>query len=278
MARQQYVNMIVHAQGDGSLVTYSGVTIDVFFEGTATRPNLFADVTGATPVSNPFNTAASGAIKFAAEEGYKYDIKIHDPSGRVADETIRWRPSRVPAVGDLRMAAQDEGDSADGQWLVADNRAISRATYAEYFGLVGTAWGSGDGSTTFNIPDMRGRAAMGAGQGAGLTNRSVGTKVGAETHQLGTGELPAHNHGVTDPGHRHRFNSADAGVGTGAALARIPTYGTPNAFTDTPGGSWSGGAILENTATGIAIQNAGGGGSHNNVQPSAAVKMLVKVK
>jgi microcystin-dependent protein len=274
MARAQFADVIVHAQSDGSLNTYAGVTIDVFLRGTSTRPSLFADVTGATPVSNPFTTPTTGGIEFCAEEGIEYDIKIHDNSSRVADKTLRWSPARMPKVGDMRLAAHSESDTPDGQWVVSDGRALSRASFATLFSTIGTIHGNGDGSTTFNIPDMRGRVPFGIGAGPGLSTWNPGDKAGAET--LSVAQLPPHTHGYTDPGHRHRLNTADAAVGSGAATARIATYGTPNVFTDQPAGSWSGGALVENSLTGISIANTGSGALF--WPPGTAVKYLIKVK
>lgn len=81
-------------------------------------------------------------------------------------------------------------------WLLANGAAISRTVYAALFGAIGTAYGAGDGSTTFNLPDARSRTVGGAGQGPGLSNRSRATPIGAETHQLVTGESPSHAHNV----------------------------------------------------------------------------------
>lgn len=88
-------------------------------------------------------------------------------------------------------------------WLECTGTAVSRTTYATLFGVIGTTYGAGDGSTTFNLPDMRGRLPLGAGTGAGdagtgtgtptgtaLTARTVGVWGGKEEH------MPAHTHGI----------------------------------------------------------------------------------
>jgi microcystin-dependent protein len=86
------------------------------------------------------------------------------------------------------------GSSAPSGFLLCDGNAVSRTTYSVLFGVIGTTYGTGDGSTTFNVPDCRSRVTVGAGQGTGLTNRAIAAKGGEETHQLVTGEMPSHSH------------------------------------------------------------------------------------
>lgn len=72
---------------------------------------------------------------------------------------------------------------------MCDGSAVSRTAYAELFAAIGTTWGAGDGSTTFNLPDLRGRAAVGAGAGSGLTARTLGDSLGSEN-----AIVPYHRH------------------------------------------------------------------------------------
>src|ERR1700741_4488678 len=66
-------------------------------------------------------------------------------------------------------------------WMICDGSAISRTTYPALFAICGTTFGAGAGSTTFNLPDLRGRVGVGAGQGASLTNRALAATGGGET-------------------------------------------------------------------------------------------------
>lgn len=104
-----------------------------------------------------------------------------------------------------------------------------------------TPFGCGNGSTTFTLPDPRGRALAAMGAGSGLTNRPLGQSVGAETHTLSTNEMPSHSH--------------DFKVGGGFGNSSY-SYGGDSGY------SWNSGGYTERT------YNAGGGVAHNNMQPS----------
>jgi microcystin-dependent protein len=140
-------------------------------------------------------------------------------------------------------------------WLLCQGQAVSRTTYATLFGVISTTYGVGDNSTTFNLPDLRGRVPMGAGTGrnvadsANLTARTLGTKVSdAETHTLTTAEMPAHTHDLS-PGQI---------VGTGS--------GGTNAYSP----------LGNNPQTATTITSTGGGGAHNNTQPSTVINFIIK--
>jgi len=137
------------------------------------------------------------------------------------------------------------GAAMPSGWLDCDGAAVSRTTYAGLFAAIGTAWGAGDGSTTFALPDLRRRTLVGAGGTAtAALGNTVGSRGGTETHTLTTAEMPAHIHPApVVPG-----NFVGSGFGSG----------------NTRGPSGSTGS-------------AGGGGAHNNLQPSAVVRWLIKV-
>jgi microcystin-dependent protein len=156
-------------------------------------------------------------------------------------------------MGDIKYSCQANDH---GGWLLCDGRSLSRTEYSDLFVAIGTAFGS-DNGTTFKLPDARGRVLGAIGSGAGLTARSLGDTVGAETHTLTTGEMPSHNHGVTDPGHTHSYsnNSGDQNVNT---LTTQNDAADQVEYNQTTGSS----------TTGITINNTGGGGAHNNMQPT----------
>jgi microcystin-dependent protein len=101
------------------------------------------------------------------------------------------------------------GSAAPTGFLMAQGQAVSRTTYSALFAVFGTTYGVGDGSTTFNLPDKRGRVSIGAGTGSGLTNRVLGVTGGEETHALVTAELASHTHGMA---HTHTMGNHTHGV------------------------------------------------------------------
>lgn len=93
------------------------------------------------------------------------------------------------------------GVNAPAGWLFCDGSAISRVQYPELFSALSTTYGSGDGSTTFNLPDMRGRMPVGKGTHADVT--SLGQNEGASL----ANRRPKHQHTIYDPGHSHTFSA-----------------------------------------------------------------------
>jgi microcystin-dependent protein len=168
---------------------------------------------------------------------------------------------RIPTATVLQFA----GSSAPTGWLLADGSAVSRSTYSTLFAIVGTTYGAGDGSTTFNLPNMCGRTAIGAGTGSGLTARTLGATGGAETHQLTVAEMPSHTHTQDPHSHVETTNSfTNSGSGTFGAGTQS---GLGGPVTDT---AWSTKAA---TATN---QSTGGGGAHNNMQPFLVQNFIIK--
>lgn len=141
------------------------------------------------------------------------------------------------------------GDTIPAGWLACDGALVSRATYAALFAEIGEAYGAGDGSTTFQLPDGRGTVMAGSGQAfSGGTNWPVGTLSGTERVTLSAAEMPTHTHDLAYGG--YLIDTGNAGpmqFGSGAALTGGPT----------PTGS------------------AGSGASHANVQPTQFIKRYI---
>ena len=154
--------------------------------------------------------------------------------------------------------------SAPAGWLLCDGSAVSRTDYSNLFNLVGTTFGAGNGSTTFNLPDLRGRSIIGVGQGSGLSARTRGQTGGAETHQLATTELPAHQH--------FSFNTDSTGSGSPSVTAAnypVKDNSTSSNATYTIHGT-------ANVATVGKTSSVGSDTAHNNMQPFMALSYIIR--
>ena len=162
------------------------------------------------------------------------------------------------------VVSQFAGSSAPDGYLLCKGQAISRATYAELFTAIGTTYGAGNGSTTFNVPNLQGRVPVGVSDSDG--DFDLSDNGGAKTHTLTTAQMPAHNH--TQSAHSHVLNTKllrdySWGVSSGGSAHIIDRiYGNSNEGTtsQTPG-----------------IQNTGGGLAHNNLQPYITMNYIIKI-
>ena len=132
-------------------------------------------------------------------------------------------------IGDLKLSDQTNDH---GKWLkCTQGRTVSRSTYALLFAVLGTKHGSGDGSTTFNLPSAEGRALGVAGSGSGLTSRSIGQKVGAEQVALSETNNGPHDHDgyYLGGGSRGRYYDYTGGTKVaGTASMDMSGSGTPH--------------------------------------------------
>lgn len=143
--------------------------------------------------------------------------------------------------------------SAPTGYLLCDGSAVNRTTYSTLFGVISTTYGVGDGSTTFNLPDLRGRVViMVDGAANRITSAStnggnadtLGGAGGAETHTLVTAEMAAHTHDNV-------CRTAGGSNGLRAATSANP-------------------------ATGATTGSTGSGSAHSNTQPWIALNYVIK--
>lgn len=189
------------------------------------------------------------------------------------------------------------GTTTPENFLECDGSAISRDTYADLFDVIGTVYGAGDGSTTFNLPNLVGRVAIGESQA-----HAVGSMGGEATHSLGISEIPEHSHEVPQHGHENTIlaktpqlshtigqpsykytqmnnSSAVAGAGTAASRYTSKTSGamsrsTNFAAADHPATDCTmSGAITDCAA--MNSSSTGSGTAHNNLMPYLALTYLI---
>ena len=172
------------------------------------------------------------------------------------------------------------GANAPEGWLLCYGQAVSRVTYAALFAVIGTTFGAGDGATTFNVPDCRGRVTAGrdnmGGTDAerlsffGAVAKAVGGVLGAASHALTANQNGPHNHtGYTDEvaDHVHAGSSPASGyVAAGGYPILGPATTTFN-FTTSPAGRHR-----HFFTTG----DSGSGEGHPNAQPTVIFNKIIK--
>jgi microcystin-dependent protein len=201
------------------------------------------------------------------------------------------------------------GASAPAGWLLCAGQAVSRIDYGALFAVVGTTYGSGDGSTTFNLPDLRGRVIAGeddmggtaanrlTSAGSGINGLALGAAGGAQTMTISSSNLPVHQHSIN---HDHgSFNATSGGMSANASHSHSQVFnGAPT------GGALDGtkiayGTIVDNAWRNVSISStntdhthtttidvpnftgsSGDGGfansATNNVQPTMVMNYIIK--
>lgn len=225
--------------------------------------------------ANQPNGLADGIIQVQTALGPGTDLvgALDNLSERLAVQMPA--DGRLIPPGTIVMSARPTAPSG---WLLCNGDAVDRTLYAELYTAIGETFGMGDGTTTFNLPDMRGRVAAGVGTGTGggasgtgaptggtaITAVALAGWFGSNTVVLDTSMMPSHSHGVTDPGHDHGQNGATGGPGS--VLVKAETLDTP---TNTAQNT-------DSATTGISINNTGGGGAHPNLQPTVGLNFIIR--
>ena len=168
-------------------------------------------------------------------------------------------------------------DPAPNGWLLCFGQAISRTTYSALFAVLGMTYGAGDGSTTFNLPDLRGRVVAGqddmggssanrlTNQSGGLNGDTLGATGGSEVHTLTTAQLAAHAHAVSDPGHTHNLTNATNVARSGGAGVQASAGS----------GYIASNISVDGAATGVTVGSNGSDEAHNNVQPTIILNKII---
>lgn len=158
--------------------------------------------------------------------------------------------------------------SAPSGWLKCNGTEISRTTYSNLFSIIGTIYGSGNNTTTFNLPDFRGYFLRGLDDGKGIdTGRTLNntaqiddnkshTHTATDSGHSHTATQPAHNHTINDPGHKHNFKLYNDDYNNSAGGTMPGGFSTDGATTLLSINSTNGGWGIQNSTTGITINSA----------------------
>jgi microcystin-dependent protein len=150
---------------------------------------------------------------------------------------------------------------APAGWALCQGQLLPISQNATLFNLIGTTFG-GDGQQTFGLPDLRGRAALGMGQGPGLGQYVLGQSGGVESVGLSSATIGSHTHGLSGAA-TATTSTASSSVVLGTPAAATPIYATSGT-----------GATL---TAGAVAPNAGGGQPHENRQPSQTINYIISL-
>ena len=238
---------------------------------------LSHDITGTTTITG-FGTVRAGIIKILKFEGVltithnatslilKYGLNHLTTDGDViafaSESSGNWREIwRNVAGGDVIPGAvmDDAGATAPAGWLHCYGQAISRTTYSALFSRLSTDHGVGDNSTTFNLPDLRGRVIAGQDDmGGSSANRLTGV----------TGSVNGDTFGAAGGEEAHALTLAENGPHTHSYVSPV---GATGAFALNAGA-----ALVESGGSAQTSGSSGSGTAHNNVQPTIILNKMIK--
>lgn len=267
-------NVIEKIQKNGKDISIANKIVNIVLNKKDVGLN---NVDNTADLDKPISTAAKKALnnKVDKEEGKGLSTNDYTnedkakliPTGGTTGQVLA---KKSDADNDVEWVNQTGGGSATGDtlpvgsimpypkatapenWLICDGSAISRTDYSELFNAIGTTFGEGDGSTTFNLPNIKGRTIVGLNADDADFN-TIGKTIGEKTHTLTIKEMPEHNHKQSLAG----GNSGNSGK---AAY------------------SWSVPANQYLYTGDDLAGKTGGSQPHNNIQPSFVAAYIIKAK
>jgi microcystin-dependent protein len=258
-------------------------------------------VAGATSVSNTLTVSGTNATtlggSLAVTGAAQFSGTLSVAIGQTTTLGTRVDAGAVTyATTPVGMISPYGGDTAPNGWVLCDGAAVSRSTYSALFTILGIKYGAGDGSTTFNVPDLRARVPFGfkSGDSDFGTTTSRNTGAGTSTTTLTTTQLPAHTHGVTiththgsgsvtglDGTHNHSPTFSLADATTSGTIANLKAGSTSTGRFDA---QMNTGAASSHTHTIPAISytgtstsdSTGSGSAFSNLPPYVVVNYIIK--
>lgn len=237
----------------GDMETGSYVAMDVTAAGALLKANNLSDLNNAATARTNLGLGTTAILNVGTSANNVVQL---DGSAKLpaVDGSALTGLSAVPSGVVVPFA----GSSEPSGWLFCYGQAVSRATYAALFAALSTTYGVGDGSTTFNLPDMRGRAPFGKDNmggsaanrltsgGSGIGGTTLGASGGAETVALTEAQMPSHSHSFSYTGAAGASNAGASGGGC------------------TPSGMGGG------------TSSAGSGAAHQNTPPALVLNYIIK--
>lgn len=271
------------ANGDplagGLLYTYEA--------GTSTPLATYSDEGLTVPNANPTVLDAGGMATIYVGDGVAYKLVLRTSLGVLVWTRDNWsvpeiEPAPTPAEVPVGAILPYGGSSAPTDYLLCDGSAVSRTTYADLFGIIGTTFGPGNGSTTFNVPDLRGRYPFGVStSGTGNTlGATFGTIDHVHTGPSHTHTIASHTHTITHT-HTVPYNGWTTQENTpplaGILQAGGSGIGSETAVTQATASQNSGGSSAANSGSTALTTDAEGTGNTGTANPpSLAVNFIIK--
>lgn len=243
--------------------SHKGLTIPGYNE-TADGPKAFQDLVDSGPIPRFASSGARNTAITAPAAGmvaYLIDQQLF-----TAYDGTAWVPLIGPAGAKPGIIEMYAGTAAPSGYVFCDGAAYGTGTYPALFAVIGYAYGGSGG--TFNVPDFRARHPLGHGApGGGLTTRTRGEKIGAET--LSQAQLPVGSTGGQSEGHYHAPGGGGSFVINGGAGGYSLGGGGPfNATSFT--------SVALNSNSGDHTHSLGGSGQ-GHTHPSTVVHFIIKV-
>lgn len=169
-----------------------------------------------------------------------------------------------PYIGEIRAVAFP---FAPRGWALCQGQTLPIAQNAALYSLLGTTYG-GDGRTTFNLPDLRGRAIVNPGQGVGLSRYQIGQQAGTESVTLNLSQMPAHTHSFSG-----NLAVSIANGNSNAAASDFLASSSQNQYAEEAGAGTMAAGMITGTAAPV-----GNGQAHDNRQPYLALNYVIALQ
>lgn len=266
-------NVIEKIQKNGKDISIANKIVNIVLSKKDVELN---NVDNTADLDKPISTATQKALNNKVDKEKGKGLSTNDytnedkakliPTGGTTGQVLA---KKSDTDNDVEWVNQTGGGSATGDtlpvgsimpypkatapenWLVCNGDAVSRTDYSELFNALGTTFGEGDGSTTFNLPNFKGKVPVGL-DATDTDFNEVGKTAGEKTHTLTIAEMPKHSHNIV--------------ASHGTSTPEIAFYPADSITT------------VYDTLDFNICRPAGGNGAHNNIQPSIVTNYIIKAK